>query len=50
MKWSNIGLEDNMAAIRLELAKEEMGEISSDSVGAGPAAFLVAGMEIEEKQ
>ncbi|KAF4568593.1 hypothetical protein EYR36_010605 [Pleurotus pulmonarius] len=42
--------QDNMAAIRLELAKEEMGEISSDSVGAGPAAFLVAGMEIEEKQ
>ncbi|KAF9488374.1 hypothetical protein BDN71DRAFT_1513111 [Pleurotus eryngii] len=42
--------QDNMAAIRLELANEEIGEVSSDSVGVGLAAFLVAGMEIEDKQ
>lgn len=39
-----------MAAIRLELANEEVTEIASNSVGTGPAAFLIAGLEIQDEQ
>lgn len=29
---------------------EEAAELTSESVGSGPAGFLCAGLEIEEKQ
>ncbi|KAF9496954.1 hypothetical protein BDN71DRAFT_1505191 [Pleurotus eryngii] len=42
--------QDNMAAIRLELANEEVSEVSSDTIEGGALAFLCAGLDIEEKQ
>ncbi|KAF4564770.1 hypothetical protein EYR36_002709 [Pleurotus pulmonarius] len=41
---------DNMALVRLELAKEEAVEVEAPPGGTGPVAFLCAGLDIEEKQ
>lgn len=43
-------IDDNMAKVRLELAKEEVAEATLDTVASGPLSFLYAGLEIEEKQ
>lgn len=39
-----------MAAIRLEIAKEEIVQVTVDSASSGPVGFLCAGLDIEEKQ
>ncbi len=39
-----------MAAVRLELAKEEATDVEVLPGGTGPVAFICAGLDIEEKQ
>ncbi|KAJ8515113.1 hypothetical protein ONZ45_g7437 [Pleurotus djamor] len=43
-------IDDNMAAVRLELTQEERSELTPTSLETGPVEFLCAGFDIEEKQ